>query len=117
HTHHLSSTIRHLKSPTLFPSFPLSACTTLPTPSLHAALPISSFRTGSLSAAYSTTSPPSQSRRKKTGSPALLTNRWVIGGMFGRAEEHTSELQSRENIVCRLMLEKKKKIKRNSKLR
>src|SRR5690606_39441700 len=26
----------------------------------------------------------------------------------GRSEEHTSELQSRENIVCRLLLEKKK---------
>src|SRR5690606_41778413 len=26
----------------------------------------------------------------------------------GRSEEHTSELQSRENLVCRLLLEKKK---------
>src|SRR5690606_40370810 len=26
-----------------------------------------------------------------------------------RSEEHTSELQSRENLVCRLLLEKKKK--------
>src|SRR5690606_39592504 len=31
---------------------------------------------------------------------ALMTNR--------RSEEHTSELQSRENLVCRLLLEKKK---------
>src|SRR5436309_12433826 len=29
-----------------------------------------------------------------------------------RSEEHTSELQSRENLVCRLLLEKKKKNKR-----
>src|SRR5207302_7389371 len=29
----------------------------------------------------------------------------------GRSEEHTSELQSRENLVCRLLLEKKKKKK------
>src|SRR5690606_17878880 len=29
-------------------------------------------------------------------------------GMRGRSEEHTSELQSRENLVCRLLLEKKK---------
>src|SRR5207342_3811225 len=29
-----------------------------------------------------------------------------------RSEEHTSELQSRENLVCRLLLEKKKKQKR-----
>src|SRR3712207_8616442 len=27
----------------------------------------------------------------------------------GRSEEHTSELQSRQNLVCRLLLEKKKK--------
>src|SRR5436309_8520399 len=30
-----------------------------------------------------------------------------------RSEEHTSELQSRENLVCRLLLEKKKKKKKN----
>src|SRR6266511_5663180 len=30
-----------------------------------------------------------------------------------RSEEHTSELQSRENLVCRLLLEKKKKKKYN----
>src|SRR5690606_40868288 len=30
-----------------------------------------------------------------------------------RSEEHTSELQSRENLVCRLLLEKKKKKKTN----
>src|SRR5690606_41796832 len=28
--------------------------------------------------------------------------------LFVRSEEHTSELQSRENLVCRLLLEKKK---------
>src|SRR5690606_39770747 len=28
--------------------------------------------------------------------------------MISRSEEHTSELQSRENLVCRLLLEKKK---------
>src|SRR3712207_7662900 len=27
---------------------------------------------------------------------------------FGRSEEHTSELQSRQYLVCRLLLEKKK---------
>src|SRR5690606_40800988 len=30
-------------------------------------------------------------------------------GYVVRSEEHTSELQSRENLVCRLLLEKKKK--------
>src|SRR5580698_11678079 len=29
----------------------------------------------------------------------------------GRSEEHTSELQSHVNLVCRLLLEKKKKLK------
>src|SRR2546427_7842866 len=28
---------------------------------------------------------------------------------FARSEEHTSELQSQSNLVCRLLLEKKKK--------
>src|SRR5690606_40244994 len=28
-----------------------------------------------------------------------------VGGDFLRSEEHTSELQSRENLVCRLLLE------------
>src|SRR3712207_8892217 len=30
-------------------------------------------------------------------------------GQLGRSEEHTSELQSRQYLVCRLLLEKKKK--------
>src|SRR5690606_42023349 len=31
------------------------------------------------------------------------------GAEMARSEEHTSELQSRENLVCRLLLEKKNK--------
>src|SRR5260370_4233863 len=35
--------------------------------------------------------------------------RWFhSGGIFARSEEHTSELQSHLNLVCRLLLEKKK---------
>src|SRR3712207_9190614 len=33
----------------------------------------------------------------------------VLGHRVGRSEEHTSELQSRQYLVCRLLLEKKKK--------
>src|SRR5438445_6197506 len=33
----------------------------------------------------------------------------------GRSEEHTSELQSRQYLVCRLLLEKKKKKKKRKK--
>src|SRR3712207_8429927 len=35
---------------------------------------------------------------------------------LARSEEHTSELQSRQYLVCRLLLEKKTKIKRKSRL-
>src|SRR3712207_8490244 len=36
----------------------------------------------------------------------------VANGEEGRSEEHTSELQSRQYLVCRLLLEKKKDIKK-----
>src|SRR5690606_42037366 len=39
---------------------------------------------------------------------AALLARLVTGVIEFRSEEHTSELQSRENLVCRLLLEKKK---------
>ena len=39
------------------------------------------------------------------------------GFLFGRSEEHTSELQSLTNLVCRLLLEKKKKPKINDNTR
>src|SRR5688572_32436183 len=40
------------------------------------------------------------------------SNPWPIpgqGSALPRSEEHTSELQSQSNLVCRLLLEKKKK--------
>src|SRR5438034_7779562 len=37
------------------------------------------------------------------------------GAQFPRSEEHTSELQSHSDLVCRLLLEKKKKHKRSRK--
>src|SRR5690606_39680093 len=51
---------------------------------------------------------------KDTESPegGLIVKDPVTGeptGILKRSEEHTSELQSRENLVCRLLLEKKKK--------
>src|SRR5690625_6084646 len=51
-----------------------------------------------------------------SGSIFLLTALYIVGLMEGgfiamfRSEEHTSELQSRGHLVCRLLLEKKKKI-------
>src|SRR5207302_5859576 len=49
--------------------------------------------------------------------PVVAIPTSLIGGIFlvqtlgftiNRSEEHTSELQSRENLVCRLLLEKRK---------
>src|SRR3712207_7774970 len=42
--------------------------------------------------------------------PAALSATGPLSGKFRRrSEEHTSELQSRQYLVCRLLLEKKKK--------
>src|SRR2546430_12420077 len=38
---------------------------------------------------------------------ARVVNR-DVAGLVNRSEEHTSELQSQSNLVCRLLLEKKK---------
>src|SRR5438270_5558304 len=48
---------------------------------------------------------------------ALLIGVVALPGAFlARSEEHTSELQSQSNLVCRLLLEKKKKHKKNIKI-
>src|SRR3712207_7510499 len=46
--------------------------------------------------------------RRVVGRQALLQC-WAFGESRWRSEEHTSELQSRQYLVCRLLLEKKKK--------
>src|SRR5690606_41793254 len=46
-----------------------------------------------------------------TSSPTTTSTSPTAPTRGGRSEEHTSELQSRENLVCRLLLEKKKKSK------
>src|SRR6266511_6148991 len=48
-----------------------------------------------------------RSRPRCTGTRWSTPSPSRTGGT--RSEEHTSELQSRENLVCRLLLEKKKK--------
>src|SRR6266511_4249760 len=45
-------------------------------------------------------------RSRCTASTAAHRSKWLPC----RSEEHTSELQSRENLVCRLLLEKKKTV-------
>src|SRR2546430_8511398 len=44
---------------------------------------------------------------QRPGDPSHLEHGGDEGGV--RSEEHTSELQSQSNLVCRLLLEKKKK--------
>src|SRR2546427_7024359 len=44
-------------------------------------------------------------RRLNQSVSSLATSNW---GVTARSEEHTSELQSQSNLVCRLLLEKKK---------
>src|SRR5207302_2443872 len=44
-----------------------------------------------------------------SGNPRILLPDSRPKHAQSRSEEHTSELQSRENLVCRLLLEKKKK--------
>src|SRR5687768_18056502 len=55
---------------------------------------------------------PAQGRHQPGGSREVA--RAVPGEARGRSEEHTSELQSRLHLVCRLLLEKKKKHKTHS---
>src|SRR5688572_31795373 len=51
--------------------------------------------------------PTSNDNRSRSVRPAWLS---MIATCFARrSEEHTSELQSQSNLVCRLLLEKKKR--------
>src|SRR5690606_41938146 len=78
--------------------------------SLHDALPISRTRRGPsiTSDSAGTISPAAlRSEVRSRSSRAALSPCSMLLDL--RSEEHTSELQSRENLVCRLLLEKKKK--------
>src|SRR5206468_12897259 len=102
---------------------PLSSYTTPPTAenytlSLHDALPISEQQCG-----------PDEGRRdgvqelyvhqeERQAGRQAMNKTWVtallslgVVTVTTRSEEHTSELQSRSDLVCRLLLEKKKEIK------
>src|SRR5690606_42121733 len=50
--------------------------------------------------------PPPTGRASRSSRPGR-SNRASQSSYLQRSEEHTSELQSRENLVCRLLLEKK----------
>src|SRR5437870_9459866 len=63
------------------------------------------------SARYST-QPRASPRRLGRGWPRPGAIETTTPRAWSRSEEHTSELQSRGHLVCRLLLEKKKKNKR-----
>src|SRR2546430_7987049 len=51
-----------------------------------------------------------RSRSSRPSPPGPTSRSWSREiGRRSRSEEHTSELQSQSNLVCRLLLEKKKK--------
>src|SRR5690349_21928784 len=81
--------------PSLFFFFNDTATPEIYTLSLHDALPISPWKSACACAS------------KATSVCTFPTSR---SSVQLRSEEHTSELQSRRDLVCRLLLEKKKKI-------
>src|SRR5688572_33389701 len=100
-TPNASAYCHHLTQPNIpshfffFFFFNDTATTEIYTLSLHDALPISS---------------------RKEASIAFGKRRMFVQPAYKRirSEEHTSELQSQSNLVCRLLLEKKKKKKINN---
>src|SRR5699024_12397912 len=89
-----------ISSLSLHDALPLSHC--LPSSSANS-LHAPGCETGSASRARNRESlTSSDCRRPRTAAPCIQRRR-------PRSEEHTSELQSRFELVCRLLLEKKKK--------
>src|SRR5438094_8265302 len=91
----------------IFFFFTDTATTEIYTLSLHDALPIS-WNQGS---GWRGISPPIRARPWRPRRRSRAGRRWAEGQRRRRSEEHTSELQSPYDLVCRLLLEKKKKKK------
>src|SRR2546430_6087711 len=82
-----------------------TATTEIYTLSLHDALPIFLEPAGRHAA------------RAAHARARLRCGRFLLARWKARSEEHTSELQSQSNLVCRLLLEKKKKTTSRTRLR
>src|SRR5688572_32060579 len=94
--------------------FTATATTEIYTLSLHDALPIWFCAVGRAHlACRAGVHGPSRDERPGGGLPGDAHRRPRQAGA-DRSEEHTSELQSQSNLVCRLLLEKKNKKKNNS---
>src|SRR5688500_19163230 len=81
--------------------------------SLHDALPISVAQSGEGIATVAETLDRHAVYLRESGELARRRRRRLAERVRGRSEEHTSELQSPCKLVCRLLLEKKKKKKHN----
>src|SRR5258708_10355229 len=83
-----------------------TATTEIYTLSLHDALPIwTSAYTPARNTTFCTSS--------ISSGPARMRSSTYHSAAMSRSEEHTSELQSPDHLVCRLLLEKKKKYEAN----
>src|SRR5262245_65763288 len=96
--------------------FPHTSTTEIYTLSLHDALPI--YDPEIVGGLPKFTLQGFSAFGRHTSTPQFQTPRtWDFKGslsyLFGRSEEHTSELQSLRHLVCRLLLEKKKKKQTN----
>src|SRR2546422_4686067 len=90
-----------------------TATTEIYTLSLHDALPIcAGVGTARPSATVQGAYAPSRGRRHVALGPVGSLRSLEAAPVGHRSEEHTSELQSRLHLVCRLLLEKKKKMSR-----
>src|SRR5207302_10340073 len=98
---------QHVSPYSLYFSFPDTATTEIYTLSLHDALPILAAAINAIASEPRTCG--LNSFQMSAGLRCTRSER--VSESVGRSEEHTSELQSRENLVCRLLLEKKKKQK------
>src|SRR5437868_15404558 len=77
--------------------------------SLHDALPISRARPSRLRPRAPAAGPSGRASGTAAGRSRAARRRAARERPAARSEEHTSELQSRFDLVCRLLLEKKKK--------
>src|SRR2546427_3836785 len=84
-----------------------TATTEIYTLSLHDALPISVAASAGMLACSVGAVVSGSARVMETSS---MARPWSLMTSPSRSEEHTSELQSQSNLVCRLLLEKKKRL-------
>src|SRR5690242_21200690 len=103
----------------LFFFFNDTATTEIYTLSLHDALPIFTVTLGPLNLPANT--PHDKAEQMPPRTLEIPFDGWItayhpalVRPDGGRSEEHTSELQSHVNLVCRLLLEKKKNKKKRT---